>query len=84
MFPQREAGPMGAVAGRSQAPWRGQATKNLQGQVPENIHASALEAANAMGISIAHYLALLVETDAAQNFVRPQGPFVQEELPVSA
>lgn len=79
MYPSEEV-PMGAVKGRRQAPWRGQPVKNLQGQVPPEIHAQAIRAADELEVSVAVYLARLVEADLEHRFVRPEDPFVQEAL----
>lgn len=76
---------MAAVAGRSRrvAP-PGAPTVLLQGRVAEPTRDAAREAADDLGISIAAYLEKLVLADAELHVVRPAGPFVQEELPVSA
>lgn len=56
----------------------------LQGRVAELTREAAREAADELGISMASYLERLVLADAQHHLVRPEGPFVQEELPVSA
>lgn len=75
---------MSAVKGRKIRERRGEPSVLLQGRVLPAAHEAAREAADEMGISIAAYLETLVLADAQQRIVRPQAPYVQEVLAVTA
>ncbi|WP_284252936.1 hypothetical protein [Litorihabitans aurantiacus] len=75
---------MSAVKGRKVRGSAGEPVVLLQGRVIPAARDAAREAADELGISIAAYLEALVLADAEQRMVRPQAPYVQEVLPVSA
>ena len=70
---------MAAVKGRAKRP-TGDATKLLQGRVPDTVKKLADSAADETGISLSAYLEALVLADAEHHFVRASQTYLQEAI----